>query len=114
MPAGYGVGDHRMFIVEFLTSSMIGTTPLQIVRTGTRRLNTKISKATANYTSDVKKNITRHRVIKQIGRAHKTSTTKQQCKVKLDSVDQQTKEHTRGSEKKCQQIKSGRIPFLPE
>ena len=24
MPAGYGVGDHRMFVVDFLTSSLVG------------------------------------------------------------------------------------------
>ncbi len=27
MPAGYGIGDHRMFIVDLVQSSMIGETP---------------------------------------------------------------------------------------
>jgi hypothetical protein len=27
MPAGYGVGDHKMFIVDFLTSSLVGNCP---------------------------------------------------------------------------------------
>ena len=27
IPAGYGVGDHRLFVLEFLTSSLIGKTP---------------------------------------------------------------------------------------
>ena len=27
MPAGYGVGDHRLFVVDFLTSSVIGHSP---------------------------------------------------------------------------------------
>ncbi len=29
-PAGYGIGDHRMFIVDLVQSSMIGETPCQI------------------------------------------------------------------------------------
>ena len=27
MPAGYGVGYHRLFVLDFLTSSMIGKMP---------------------------------------------------------------------------------------
>ena len=42
MPAGYGVGYHRLFALDFLTSSLIGQTPPRIIRSGARRLNTKI------------------------------------------------------------------------
>jgi len=27
MPAGYGMGDHCLFVIDFLTSSLIGTAP---------------------------------------------------------------------------------------
>ena len=114
MPAGYRVGDHRMFIIDFLTSSLVGSTPPQIVRAGARRLNTKIGGVADKYTLNVDKYIVRHRVIERVGRAHETSKTKQQCKEKLDSIDKETKEHMKGAEKKCRRIKSGRIPFLPE
>ena len=114
MPAGYGVGDHRMFIIDFLTSSLVGKTPPQIVRASAHRVNTKIIKTTTKYTTEGERNITRHRIIERIGRAHETSTTKQQCKAKLDNIDQQTKEHMRGAEKRCRRIKSGRVPFPPE
>ena len=36
VPAGYGVGDHRMSIVDFLTLSIVGTTPPRIVCAGAR------------------------------------------------------------------------------
>ena len=114
MPAGYGVGDHRMFIVDFLTSSLVGSTPPRIVRAGARRLNTKIGGVADKYISEVDKYIIRHRVIERVGRAHETSKTKQQCKEKLDCIDRETKEHMTGAEKKCRRIKSGRIPFSPE
>jgi hypothetical protein len=84
MPAGYGVGDHIMFIIDFLTSSLVGMTPPQIFRAGAPCLNTKIGGVAAKYTSDVDDYIMRHRVIERIGRAHETSKTKQQCKGKLD------------------------------
>ena len=32
MPVGYGVGDHHLFIIDFLTSSLIGTNPPRIAR----------------------------------------------------------------------------------
>ena len=27
MPAGYGIGDHRLFVLDFLTSSLVGHDP---------------------------------------------------------------------------------------
>ena len=42
MPAGYGNGDHRILVLEFLTSSLIGHDPPKIVRAAARRLNTNI------------------------------------------------------------------------
>ena len=60
MPAGYGIGDHRMFIIDFLTSSLVGTAPPRIIRAGARRLNTKIGGVAGKYTSDVDDYIVRH------------------------------------------------------
>ena len=103
-----------MFVVDFLTSSLVGSTPPRIVRAGARRLNTKIGGVADRYTKKVEDYIVRHKVIERIGRAHETSKTKQQCKEKLDCIDRQTKEYIRGAEKRCRRIKSGRIPFSPE
>ena len=36
MPAGYGVGNHRLSVVDFLTSSLVGSTPPKIVRAEAR------------------------------------------------------------------------------
>ena len=32
MPVGYGVGNHRLFVVDFTTKSLIGANPPRIVR----------------------------------------------------------------------------------
>ena len=51
MPSGYGVGDHRLFVLDFLTYSLIGQTPLQIIHSVARRLNTKIPSTKDNCTN---------------------------------------------------------------
>ena len=114
MPAGCGVGDHRLFVIDFLTSSLVGTTPPRIVRAAARRLNTNIEPAAEKYTDDIDKLTIRHRVIGRVGRAHETSKTKQELKSKLDKIHVETKQYMKGAKKRCRRIKSGRIPFLPE
>jgi hypothetical protein len=37
MPWGYGIGDHRLFVVDILTSSLIGTEPIRIVQPQARQ-----------------------------------------------------------------------------
>ena len=49
MPAGYGIGDHRLFVLDFLTSSLMGNEPPKIVRAAARRLNTNIPSSELYY-----------------------------------------------------------------
>ena len=45
MPVGYGVGDHRLFIIDFLKSFLVGASPPRIVQSAARRLNSRIPAA---------------------------------------------------------------------
>ena len=45
MPTGFGIGYHHLFVLDFLTSSLVGHDPPKIVRAAARRLNTQISSA---------------------------------------------------------------------
>ncbi|MEJ2137350.1 MAG: hypothetical protein P8X86_19155, partial [Desulfofustis sp.] len=114
MPAGYGVGDHRLFVVDFLTSSFVGLTPPRIVRAGARRLNTNIEHAEANYNDELQEQVLRHNIIQRFGAAHESSACKQIVKEKCDKIDGEVRQYMRGAEKRCRRIKSGRIPFSPE
>ena len=62
MPAGYGVGNHHLFFLDFLTSSLIGQMPPQIVRSGARQLNTKIPSTKDNYTNVLENLVLSHRL----------------------------------------------------
>jgi hypothetical protein len=42
MPIGYGIGDHRSFILDVSTRSLVGTDPQPVKRPTARCLNTKI------------------------------------------------------------------------
>ena len=91
MPAGYGVGDHRLFVIDFLTSLLIGNAPPRIVRAQARRLNTNIPRAAENYVNQFEKNFLWHKIIQRIGAAHEPSPNKAIVKERVDVLDKETK-----------------------
>ena len=42
MPVGFGVGDHRLFVIDFATTTLVGSPTTTVVRLALRKLNTKI------------------------------------------------------------------------
>jgi hypothetical protein len=68
MPAGYGVGNHRLFVVDFQEASLIGEATHHIKRFTFQRLNTKVSSgATQQYLHRLEGNLARHCLIEQLG-----------------------------------------------
>jgi hypothetical protein len=51
MPAGFGIGDHRLFVVDLLASSLVGHNPARIARPCARRLSTKLPGVLRAYNS---------------------------------------------------------------
>jgi hypothetical protein len=47
MPAGYGIGDHCLFVINFSADDMIGTSHPMVVRPTSQRLNTIIPRVAA-------------------------------------------------------------------
>ena len=93
MPAGYGIRDHRLFVLDFLTSSLIGHDPPKIVRAAARRLNTGIPTAERNYINRMEELISQHRIVERVGQAHANSTSKASLKIKLDGIDDEHRDH---------------------
>ena len=114
MPAGYGVGDHRMFVVDFLTSSIVGHSPTKIVRSAAGRLNTDIPGAERNYNTKLVDAIQRHRLTERLIAAHNSSPVKAIVKQRVDAIEREGLAYMKNAEKKCRRIKSGRIPFSPD
>ena len=114
MPCGYGIGDHRLFCVDFRTSSLVGAEPPRVIRAAARRLNTEIPRVENKYTDNLEANFARHRIIERTVEAQRSSKSKSEVKRRLDNIDVEARQYMAHSEKKCRRIKSGRIPFSPD
>ena len=114
MPCGYGVGDHCLFIVDFLASSLVGDTPLKIVRPAARRLNTRLPKVAERYAKEVEALVIRHRLIERIGAVHESEMGKKWIQGEMNAIDKECGQYMLGAEKRCRKIRSGVIPFSPE
>ncbi len=115
MPAGFGVGNHRLFVVNFQEASLVGNAPARIQRFSSRCLNTKVSSgATQRYLKQLETNLERHRLIEHLRSLHTTCKSKQAFRRGLNKLDKLSKDLMLNAEQKCCRIKSGRILFSPE
>jgi len=114
MPAGFGVGDHRLFVIDLLGSSLLGHAPKKIVRPQARRLNCKLAKSVEKYTTRLEQKILKHRLIERTGRVYTSGVSGAEAKQQLDVIDRESKNYMTNAEEKCRTIKSGCIPFSPE
>ncbi len=60
MPAGFGIGDHRLFVINFATKDLVGKDPPKVVRPTSRRLNTKLPGVADRYTNILTEKILQH------------------------------------------------------
>jgi hypothetical protein len=70
MPAGFGVGDHCLFAVDFSAMDILGRTPQKVARPMSRCSNTRISQVAADYTRILEEKVLKHLLIKRMGAAH--------------------------------------------
>jgi hypothetical protein len=68
MPAGYGIGDHSIFVIDIHTSTLIGTAPPRARRAASRGWNTRLPHVAKKYAASLEENILRHRLIKNWAR----------------------------------------------
>jgi hypothetical protein len=114
MPFGYGMGDHRAFILNIPLESLIGVDPVKIVWPVARRLNSRIAGCCKAYIESLEKNITRHCLLEQLHDAHAGNYDDKIRAKKIIAIDEEGKAYMRKAEKICRKIKCCRIPFSPE
>jgi hypothetical protein len=73
MPAGNGIGNHQLFVIDFASNDIVGTNPPKIICPASRRLNTKLPCVEAEYSRLLEEMIIKHRLIERVGRVHVTS-----------------------------------------
>ncbi len=115
MPAGFGMGDHRLFVLDMQASNLIGEEPLKVQQFTSRRLNTKVSSgAMRNYLAHLEANLSRHHLIECMGELHKSCCSKKKFWQEMNRLDRESMALMTNAERRCRKIKSGCIPFLPE
>jgi hypothetical protein len=114
MPAGYGIGDHRLFIINLHTASLVGPGPLRERRAASRWLNTRLPHVVKKYTENLEENLRQHQLIEKLGEAHTGSANKEGVQSKIRTVDKSSMQFMKHAAKKCRRLKSGRICFSPE
>jgi hypothetical protein len=114
MPAGYGIGDHRLFVVDFSEADVIGISCQNVVCSTSRQLNTKIPRVAAIYARVLEEKVISHRLIERMGTVHWKSKTRASARRNLNKLDKELGQYMRYAESKCHKIKSGRILFSPE
>ncbi len=60
MPFGYGIGDHRMFVLDITMESLVGKNPTKVVQPASRRLNSKLPRCSEAYNKSLESNIVQH------------------------------------------------------
>jgi hypothetical protein len=114
MPVGFGVGDHQLFVIDFATTTLVGSGSHTIVRPALRRLNTKIDGCAQRYNKMLQRNILCHPLLERLVTAASSSGSKEEVSKKLNKLDQEGEAYMKHAKKKCCRLKSGRIPFSPE
>jgi hypothetical protein len=88
MPAGFGVGNHRMFVIDLQEETVLGIAPFRIKRFTSRRLNTKVSNdATQKYLQGVEEGLACHQLIEKIGNLHMQCWSKKKFQRELNKLD---------------------------
>ncbi len=114
MPVGFGVEDHRLFVIDFATTTLVSSGTTTVVRPALHRLNTKIYGCADRYNKSLCRNILRHWLLEGMVAAALSGTSKDEMAQTLNKLDQEGEAYMKHVEKKCRWLNSGRIPFSPE
>jgi hypothetical protein len=99
MHFGYGVGDHRTFILDVPFELLIGLDPVKIVRPVGRRLNSRIAGCCKTYIESIETNITRHCLLERLHNAHTGIYSNKIRAKKITAINEEGKAYMRRAKK---------------
>jgi hypothetical protein len=111
MPAGYGIKDHQLFVINFCTQDIISSQPPCVVQATSCCLNIRIPHIVAEYVRILEEKVIQHCLIEWVGKAHTSSRSRRKLAKRINKIDWELGDYMQHDEKKCQRIKLGRIPF---
>jgi hypothetical protein len=111
---GYGIGDHRTFILDIPIESLVGVDPVKIVWPVGRRLNSRLPGCSQLYINSLKRNITRHQLLERLFEAHTGNYSDEERAHRVTIIEKEGKAYMWRAEKICRKIKCCQIPFSPK
>ena len=114
MPFGFGIGNHRAFILDIPMEALVGESPVRIVRPAGQHLNSRISRCKETYIKSFEGNIKHHRLIERLHDAHTRPYSASKHAWKVIIIDEEGKAYMRHAKKVCRRLKCCRIAFAPE
>jgi hypothetical protein len=114
MPFGYGIGDHRAYILNILLELLVGENPTKIVRPAGRRLNSRLPGCSKAYIKSLKDNIVNHRLLERLHDTHTGAYSDSKQARKVIIIDEEGKAYMSHVEKVCRKLKCCCIPFSPK
>jgi hypothetical protein len=102
MPFGYGLGNHREFVVNIPIESLVGINPVKIVCFAGRRLNSRLPGCSKVYINSFELNIIRHRLLKKLHDAHTGTYLDSERARGVIKIGKEGKTYMRHAEKICQ------------
>jgi hypothetical protein len=114
MPFGYGIGNHRMFVLDITLESLVGRNPTKVVRPASCRLNSKVPRCREAYVQSLERNIVQHRLLERLNKVHHSNIPWEKEAERLNAIDHEGQDYIIHAEKICRKIKNCRIPYSPE
>jgi hypothetical protein len=105
MPFGYGVGNHRAYIIDIPIELLVGINPVKIVCPAGRRLNSRLPGCSKVYIDSLGLNIVRHRLLERLHEAHTGAYLNLERGRRVIMIDEEGKTYMQHTEKICCKIK---------
>jgi len=99
MLVGFGVGDHQLFVIDFATTTFVGSGTTTVVHPALRRLNTKIHGCADRYNKSLRRNILRHWLLERMVAAALSGASKSDMAQTLNKLDQDGEAYMKHVEK---------------
>lgn len=116
LPKYAGVGDHRLFILDFSSASLIGTVFPKIVRAPARKLHCHSDRIRTNYVNLLNQLTDRHRMFHKLNKLAlaQDELSPSTFQLLFNKWDEELTQLMLAAENKCNTYKSNHIPYSPE
>eukprot|EP00956_Cyclotella_meneghiniana_P023577 scaffold46160_cov42-Cyclotella_meneghiniana.AAC.2 len=113
---GFGLGDHRVFVVDINLTQLLGSEYSQLVRLPGRKLQAKRYRVRKAHNKSLRDNIRRHKLIEKYHELYQSheSMSPQEISMRINQLDREKTELMKCAESKCKKKCAGKLPNSPK